>query len=288
MNTRLLEYFIAVAEHRSFKKAADLCGVSQPALSIQLKKLEGILGVDLFERTNKSVMLTEAGKQILSDSKQLLTNVVTLTKKAQLFSDPYSGEMYVGAFPTLAPSLFPKLIPELVDTYPNIKFHLIEEKTENLIEMLNEGKLDCAFLAEPEEHPLLKSQTLYKENFLIAHPESLQVDPLKLTEHNIMLLQEGHCLRDQALEVCALSGLSESIDYSASSLSTLLHMIQLGNGITLIPEHSVQKVDGVKYTPFKKNIPGRSIGIFWRKSSLRDEILLEIADDIQREFKSRK
>lgn len=288
MNTRLLEYFIAVAEHRSFKKAADLCGVFQPALSIQLKKLEGILGVDLFERTNKSVMLTEAGKQILSDSKQLLTNVVTLTKKAQLFSDPYSGEMYVGAFPTLAPSLFPKLIPELVDTYPNIKFHLIEEKTENLIEMLNEGKLDCAFLAEPEEHPLLKSQTLYKENFLIAHPESLQVDPLKLTEHNIMLLQEGHCLRDQALEVCALSGLSESIDYSASSLSTLLHMIQLGNGITLIPEHSVQKVDGVKYTPFKKNIPGRSIGIFWRKSSLRDEILLEIADDIQREFKSRK
>jgi len=288
LNTRLLEYFIAVAEHRSFKKAADLCGVSQPALSIQLKKLEGILGVDLFERTNKSVMLTEAGKQILSDSKQLLTNVVTLTKKAQLFSDPYSGEMYVGAFPTLAPSLFPKLIPELVDTYPNIKFHLIEEKTENLIEMLNEGKLDCAFLAEPEEHPLLKSQTLYKENFLIAHPESLQVDPLKLTEHNIMLLQEGHCLRDQALEVCALSGLSESIDYSASSLSTLLHMIQLGNGITLIPEHSVQKVDGVKYTPFKKNIPGRSIGIFWRKSSLRDEILLEIADDIQREFKSRK
>jgi len=284
----LLEYFIAVAEHRSFKKAADLCGVSQPALSIQLKKLEGILGVDLFERTNKSVMLTEAGKQILSDSKQLLTNVVTLTKKAQLFSDPYSGEMYVGAFPTLAPSLFPKLIPELVDTYPNIKFHLIEEKTENLIGMLNEGKLDCAFLAEPEEHPLLKSQTLYKENFLIAHPESLQVDPLKLTEHNIMLLQEGHCLRDQALEVCALSGLSESIDYSASSLSTLLHMIQLGNGITLIPEHSVQKVDGVKYTPFKKNIPGRSIGIFWRKSSLRDEILLEIADDIQREFKSRK
>lgn len=282
MNTRLLEYFIAVAEQRSFRKAADLCGVSQPALSIQLKKLETLLGVDLFERTNKSVMLTEAGKQIIDSSRAILSDIQNLKKKAKLFSDPYSGEMHIGAFPTLAPSLFPKLIPELADTYPNIKFHLIEEKTENLIKMLNEGKLDIAFLAEPEEHSLLKSQTLYRENFLIAAPKGTKVNPNKLNEHNMMLLEEGHCLRDQALEVCSLSGLSESVDYSASSLSTLLHMVQLGNGITLIPEHSAQNFTGVEYSKFKKNIPGRTIGIFWRKSSLREEIILEIADDIRR------
>ena len=284
MNTRLLEYFIAVAEFRSFKKAADVCGVSQPALSIQLKKLEQILGVDLFERTNKSVMLTEAGRQILSDSRQLIDDVKTLRKKAQLYSDPYSGEMYIGAFPTLAPSLFSKLIPELVETYPNIKFHLIEEKTEILIQMLNEGNLDVAFLAEPEDHPLLRSQTLYRENFLIAHPEKLKVNPEKLREHNVMLLEEGHCLRDQALDVCTLAGISDSIDFSASSITTLLHMIQLGNGITLLPENSVETIKGVKYTKFNNNIPGRTIGIFWRKSSLREDIILEIADDIKREF----
>lgn len=280
----MLEYFIAVAEHRSFKRAADICGVSQPALSIQLKKLEKMLGVELFERSNKSVMLTEPGRQILTDSQQLLRDITSLKKRAQLYSDPYSGEMHIGAFPTLAPSLFPKLIPELVNTYPNIKFHLIEEKTENLIKMLNEGKLDIAFLAEPEEHPLLKSQTLYRENFVIAHHEKLKVNSKKLSEHNIMLLEEGHCLRDQALEVCTIAGYSDSIDYSASSLITLLHMVQLGNGITLIPEHSIEKIDGVQYTKFRQNIPGRTIGIFWRKSTLREDIILEIADDIIREF----
>ena len=284
MNTRLLEYFSAVAEYRSFKKAADICGVSQPALSIQLKKLENILGVELFERTNKSVMLTEAGKHILSDSKKILLDVNQLKKRAQLYSDPYSGEMHIGAFPTLAPSLFPRFIPELVETYPNIKFHLIEEKTETLIKMLNEGILDIAFLAEPEEHPLLQSQTLYRENFVIAHPEKTTVNPNNIKEHNIMLLEEGHCLRDQALAVCELAGLSNSMDFTASSLTTLLHMVQLGNGITLLPEHAVQKIEGLKYTKFKKNIPGRTIGIFWRKSSIRKDIILEIADDIKREF----
>lgn len=285
MNTRLLEYFIAVAEKRSFRRAADICGVSQPALSIQLKKLEEMLGVELFERSNRSVMLSEAGRQILDSTKKLLADVQNLKKQAQYYSDTYSGEMYIGAFPTLAPSLFPKLIPELTQTYPNIKFHLIEEKTETLIQLLNDGKLDCAFLAEPEKHPFIKSQTLYREKFLIASPTGKKVNPNKLNEHNIMLLSEGHCLRDQALEVCSLSELSSSIDYSASSLTTLLHMVQLGNGVTLIPEHSLQVIEGVQYTKFKKNIPGRDIAIFWRETSLREDIILEIADDVKREFK---
>ncbi|MCM8541374.1 MAG: LysR substrate-binding domain-containing protein [Lentisphaeraceae bacterium] len=288
MNTRLLEYFIAVAEHRSFRKAADICGVSQPALSIQLKKLEEILGVDLFERTNKSVMLTEAGKEVLSSSRQLLTDVETLKKRAQLFSDPYSGEIHIGAFPTLAPSLFPRLIPELASTYPNIKFHLVEEKTEDLLEMLADGKLDAAFLAEPEEHPLIMSQTLYTEHFLLAAPEKMQlpneISIKDLKGHNLMLLAEGHCLRDQALEVCEMAELNDAVDYSASSLITLLHMVQLGNGITLVPERSITKIKGVKYLKFKKNPPGRRIAIFWRKSSVREDLLLEIADDIKREF----
>ncbi|MCM8528798.1 MAG: LysR substrate-binding domain-containing protein [Lentisphaeraceae bacterium] len=288
MNTRLLEYFIAVAEHRSFRKAADICGVSQPALSIQLKKLEEILGVDLFERTNKSVMLTEAGKMIMASSRQLLADVEGLKKRAQLYADPYSGEMHIGAFPTLAPSLFPKLIPELAETYPNIKFHLVEEKTEDLLEMLVDGKLDAAFLAEPEDHPLIQSQTLYTEHFMVAAPEKMQM-PKEITVkdlrgHNLMLLAEGHCLRDQALEVCEMAELNNAVDYSASSLITLLHMVQLGNGITLIPEMSVSKTKGVKYLKFKHNPPGRRIAIFWRKSSVREDILLEIADDIRREF----
>lgn len=288
MNTRLLEYFIAVAEHRSFNRAADVCGVSQPALSIQLKKLEKILGVELFERSNKSVLLTAAGKNILQPGRQLLADVKKLKTQAKLYSDPYSGEMHIGAFPTLAPSLFPKLIPELAETYPKIKFHLIEEKTEDLMAMLIDGKLDAAFLAEPEAHPMILSQSLYTENFLLAAPEKMLLPPKiaikDLKGLNLMLLAEGHCLRDQALEVCQMAELNQSIDYSASSLVTLLHMVQLNNGITLVPERSIDKIKGVKFIEFKKNPPGRKIAIFWRKSSVREDLILEIADDIKREF----
>ena len=233
-------------------------------------------------------MLTEAGKKIISSSRQLLTDIEVLKKRAQLFSDPYSGEMHIGAFPTLAPSLFPRLIPELAATYPNIKFHLVEEKTEDLLEMLVDGKLDAAFLAEPENHPLILSQTLYTEHFLLAAPVKMQLPneiSLKdLKGLNLMLLAEGHCLRDQALEVCEMAELNETVDYSASSLITLLHMVQLGNGITLVPEKSITNIKGVKYLKFKQHPPGRKIALFWRKSSVREDLLLEIADDIKREM----
>ena len=290
MNTRLLEYFIAVAEHRSFKKAADVCGVSQPALSIQLKKLEEDLGVDLFERTTKSVILTEAGRKILDSGVKILNDIKDLKKKAQLFADPYSGELYIGAFPTLAPSLFPRLIPELAETYPNIRFHLVEEKTEDLIQMLNEGKIDAAFLAEPEEHPLIVNESLYTEHFLLAAPEKLkfpkEITVKDLKGHNLMLLSEGHCLRDQALEVCEMAEINDEVDYSASSLITLLGMVQLGNGITLVPENSITDIRGVNFIKFRNNPPGRKIALFWRKSSVREDLLKEIADDIRREMGS--
>ncbi len=286
MNSRTLEYFVAVAELRSFHRAADHCGVSQPALSIQLKKLEEDLEVELFERNNKSVILTEAGKKILESAKKILQEVKDLKKTARMYVDPYSGELHLGAFPTLAPSIFPKLIPELKETYPNIKFHLVEEKTDDLINLLINGKIDAAFLAEPIDNPLLNKETLYTENFLVAAPEKLnlpeEISLKELRGFNLMLLSEGHCLRNQALEFCELAKMNQEINYSGSSLSTLLGMVQLGNGITLIPENSVTPIKGIHYTKIKQNPPGRKIAIYWRKSSVREDLLREIADDIRR------
>jgi LysR family transcriptional regulator, hydrogen peroxide-inducible genes activator len=286
LNTRLIEYFVAVAENGSFNKAADLCGVSQPALSIQLKKFEQELGIELFERTTKSVILTPAGDHILNSAREILTRVKSLKIEAHLFADPYSGDMHLGAFPTLAPSLFPRLIPELIETYPNIHFHLVEEKTEVLLDALLSGKLDAAFLAEPISHPHLNVAPLYNEHFLLAMPENYPlsdfVEMKDLANSHLMLLEEGHCLREQALEACRFAGLDQVADFSASSMTTLLHMVQLGNGSTLIPERSIQKIPGVKYLKFRKNPPGRSIALVWRKSSIRKDILLEIADDFKK------
>jgi LysR family transcriptional regulator, hydrogen peroxide-inducible genes activator len=288
MNTRLLEYFVAVAQYKNFKRAADICGVSQPALSIQIKKLETQLASTLFERTTQQVIMTHAGLKLLDSAQHILSKVKELHQQGALLADPYSGNMHLGAFPTLAPSLFSRLVPELQKTYPNIYFHLIEEKTETLIKNLIDGQLDAAFLALPEEHPLLISTKLYHEEFDVALPTAHALNtPLELsdlTQENLLLLADGHCLREQALDFCTLSKLSANADFNASSINVLLHMVQLGNGITLVPANSRLDIKGVKYLPFKKKPPGRSIAMFWRKTSIRQDVLLEIADDIKREF----
>ena len=288
MNLRSLEYFITVADELHFNRAADRCGVSQPALSIQLKKLEDELGIKLFERNNKRIIITPGGQQIYERAKRVLKEVRDIKAVSANLNDPYSGELKLGAFPTLSPFLFPKIIPDLRDNYPNMKFFLYEEKTADLLVMLDEGTIDAAFIALPHEDNLLESDFVFKEDFLLAVPKSHEyyshskTSIKTLKEESLLLLSEGHCLRDQALDFCQQNSISEHFDFKASSLETLRQMVAAGVGMTLIPECAVKKSDEIKYLPFDKKSPNRQIALFWRKTSIRADVLREIADDIRR------
>ncbi|MCM8532803.1 MAG: LysR substrate-binding domain-containing protein [Lentisphaeraceae bacterium] len=288
MNLRSLEYFVTVAKELHFNRAADICGVSQPALSIQLQKLEDELGVRLFERNNKKIIITKAGEALLSRASLILQEVKDIKSMAQNFADPYSGDLKLGAFPTLSPYLFPKIIPDLKDSYPEMKFFLYEEKTDVLLKMLNEGDVDAAFIALPIEEKYLEYEEVFAEDFLLAVPQTSSLATQKsvtvknLEDESLLLLAEGHCLRDQALDFCQKNKVSETFDFKASSLETLRQMVTAGVGMTLIPKCALQHSDMIKYLPFSGKAPGRKIALVWRKTSTRVDVLKEVADDVRR------
>ena len=247
MNLRDLEYLVAVGEQRHFGKAADVCNVSQPTLSTQLKKLEQELGVALIERNPRHVMLTAAGERVAERARVILDEAATIRAVAHQANDPEGGTVRMGLFPTLAPYLLPHVVPALHDRYPNIELLLIEEKTETLLERLRTGSLDVAVLALPVHGDHLEQQKLFTEDFVLAvptgHPLAATgglVDPSVLAGEQVLLLEEGHCLRDQALSVCRLTGASERRGFRATSLETLRQMVAAGVGITLLPELAVQ------------------------------------------------
>lgn len=285
MNIRDFEYLLALSEQGSFSRAAAFCGVSQPALSIQMKKFEEELGVELIERGSRQMVWTEAGKATLVQAKVILDAVQRTKLEAEVLKDPYAGTITLGAFPTLAPYFFPKIVQDLVDSYPNLRFHLVEEKTEILLERLHQGTLDAAFLALPEDHEALEFAPLFEEEFLLAVParhQWAQLDFLnsdELDAQRLLLLEEGHCLRGQALDFCHQQGATETIDFRASSLPTLLQMVAMGQGISLIPECAVNADPNISYIRLEHPVPKREIGLFWRKTSLRQMIFEEIVDD---------
>ena len=231
MNLRDLRYFIALAETRHFGRAAEACFVSQPTLSTQLKKLEEELGVTLFERAPRNILLTPAGEQILRHAKLALSHVSTMQEIAKHTKDPESASIRLGIFPTLAPYLLPHVVPKLRKRFPNLELLLIEEKTEILIQQLRDGRIDAAILAEPLIEEQFESMHLFTEPFVLALPENHPLSKQRtlglgeLEQQHLLLLEDGHCLRDQALEVCALSGASEKEGFRATSLETLRQMV---------------------------------------------------------------
>ena len=279
MNIRDLKYLVAVADHRHFGKAAEACFVSQPALSMQIKKLEDTLGVLLIERTSKQLFFTEIGKLIVQQARDILYRVETLQEMANQSKDPFSGELHLGIIPTVAPYLLPIIIPGLSTLFPKLTLYLVEDTTLNLLTKLNEGKLDAALLALPVEGDFIV-HSLFDEEFLLAvplgHPLAIQktTNFSDLENKTLLLLEDGHCLRDQALAVCHRANASESKNFRATSLETLRHMVAAGVGITLMPKLSCRSNDGVSYIPFTSPIPMRTIGLIWRKSTAK-KILLE-------------
>ncbi|MCH9698650.1 MAG: LysR family transcriptional regulator [Gammaproteobacteria bacterium] len=285
MNLRDLRYMVAVADYRSFNQAAEHCYISQPTLSTQIKKAEESLGIQIFERTNKKVLITEIGGQIVEIARRVLHEVDIMQEIADHAQDPLSGNFRLGAFPTLSTYLFPDLVPKIRSRLPRVRLILVEEKTDILIEQLNQGKLDAALLALPVNNDLLESKLLFDDEFLLAVNEDhsfskkTKIQQSDLNDQQLLLLDEGHCLRGQALQVCQLNQAEEQQDVRATGLETLRQMVRAGTGITLMPEIAIQHQEsGIQYIPFKNPAPKRTIGLFWRKTSARKQLMQKISD----------
>lgn len=290
MNLRDLRYLVAVAEYRHFGRAAEACFVSQPTLSTQLKKLEETLGVVLFERSNRRVMLTPEGEQVVQQTQRILVELNALTALSEQLRDPMGGDLRIGIIPTIAPYLLPKVLAPLRKAFPNLKIQLTEGQTANITRMLKHGDLDATLLALPLGEENVEEVALLDEDFVFAvpanHPKAqlAEVDPSDLEGEEVLLLEDGHCFRDQALEVCQAHRGIESKSYSATSLETLRQLVAAGVGVTLIPQlavpDEVKPSDGLRYIPFAANgqdRPMRTLGLCWRASSTRGELLQDVA-----------
>lgn len=283
MNIKDLKYVLAVAELEHFGRAAELCCVSQPTLSGQIKKLEEELQLKLFERTNRRVMLTAAGKEIILSARRILLEVDTIHEIALSAQNPLAGRFKLGAFPTLSTYIFPSLVPRVRQAMPGLRLILIEEKTDPLIHKLQQGEIDAALLALPIQDDFFSCQLLFEDEFYLAVPpdhelaEYTQIDQKVLAHHRLLLLEEGHCLRDQALEVCQLHGIAEEQDFKATGIETLRQMVKAGTGITFMPKIAMQQNEiDIRYIPFVPPAPIRKIGLVWRKTSARQALLQQL------------
>jgi LysR family hydrogen peroxide-inducible transcriptional activator len=274
-----LRYLVAVADLRHFGRAAARCFISQPTLSAQLKKLEQSLGVQLIERAPHNVSLTPAGEEIVARARRIIEasdEVVTLARTQR---DPLGGRLRVALLPTIGPYLLPRIASLIRRTLPRLELRLYEYQTATMLEKLRVGELDLGILALPVELIGLEARELYREAFLVALPErhplaahaTVRVADLK--GETLLLLEDGHCLRDQALEVCSRAGVREQQDFRATSLETLRQMVATGAGVTLLPElagrGAYRAARGVALRPFAKPAPVRHVGAVWRKTSAR-------------------
>ena len=292
MNLRDLHYLVSLAEHRHFGRAAEASFVSQPTLSTQIKKLEDELGVALVERTPRKVLLTETGQEIARRARGVLAEVDEIKAIAQRTRDPESGKLRLGIFPTLGPYLLPHLVPMVREHFPRLELLLFEEKTEHVIRMLREGALDVGVLALPLHEDSLHAEFLFEEPFVLAvpdaHPLARKKGRLKLgdlQDENLLLLEDGHCLRDQALEVCQLAGAGEKTGFRATSLETLRQMVAANVGITLLPTLAIQppmaRTGNVHLIEFANPAPSRRIALVWRRSSSMTGFLTRFASIIR-------
>lgn len=288
MNLRDLKYLVAIADHKHFGKAANASFVSQPALSMQLKKLETALGVQLIERGTKSALLTAIGKSITEHARDILYRVETLIEVAKQARDPFSGELHLGVIPTLAPYLLPHIIPGLTKAFPDLKIYLIEEKTEHLTTKLQHGKIDAALFGLPLIEEDFSALPLFEEELLLAvHPRHFlakrkMIHHTDLSNQILLLLEDGHCLRDQAISLCHSVNASADKSFQATSLETLRYMVASNAGITLMPKLSCKTSDDILYLPFATPKPTRTVGLIWRPSSGKFMLLEKVVNHIRK------
>lgn len=277
-----LQYAVALAGTKHFGRAAQLCHISQPALSAQIKKLEKTLGTPIFERSARRVSLTPRGREILTHAYAVLDATKTLVSVARGEVEPLSGTLHLGVIPTVAPYVLPKLLPEVRHRFTDLRLFLREDQTARLVEALRTNRLDVLLLALPLNEPGITEHPVFADPFWVATPPEHPLAGAKpisqkaLRDQEVLLLEEGHCLRDHALEVCREGGAIESAMTRATSLGTLVQMVANGIGITLLPEIAVsveaRDPNQIVVRRFQNPQPSRTIGLAWRASALATDV----------------
>jgi LysR family transcriptional regulator, hydrogen peroxide-inducible genes activator len=288
MNLKDLKYLVALADTGHFGKAAERTFVSQPTLSAQLKKLEEYLGVKLVERQPRNVQLTEVGKQVVVRARRMLDEGDQIVALARNNKNPFAGRLKLALIPTIGPYLLPRVMQKIRKALPQLGLMLYEHQTEALLKRLHDGEVDLGIMALPIAQDGMETRELYEEAFTVALPNhhalaaksTIKVPDLK--GQTLLLLEDGHCLRDQALEVCSRIDIREAEDFRATSLETLRQMVVAGLGITLLPETAVESPfgsqRGLTIRQFSKPVPTRNVGAVWRKSSTRTEAIAAVCD----------
>ena len=277
-STRQLECLVAVADHGSFRKAAAALGISQPALSAQVQSAEDLLGVQVFERDRRSVLVTPAGDDIVGRARIALEAIDAVSDAARRRGEPLVGPLRLGVIPTVAPYWLPALLPTVRKRFPKLELILREEQTARLLAQLGAGQIEVALIALPVPGDVTTA-AIVREEFLLAAPRGSELlgrrgklGEADLENQTVLLLEDGHCLRDQALAVCERGGAVESMEVRGTSLPTLVQMVAGGLGVTLLPEAAaealVQPRGPVELAAFGKP-PGRTLGLAWRTSSAR-------------------
>lgn len=278
--TKQLRYFVALEQIGHFGKAAEACFVSQPAFSVAIRELESTLNIQLVDRTNKNVTVTSLGRQIAVQARQVLRDLEELVDIAKGNQQPLTGELKMGVIPTIAPFLLPRLLPALRKAYPALKLYLKEDLTERVYARLMDGELDIILIALPYELRNVSEMPLFKDRFYLAHQarsalvnaDSHQVS--ELPEDSILLLEDGHCLRDHALSACSIKNADKVSDITATSLLTLVQMVDADLGVTYLPEMAIGsallKNTRIKTTALDKD-SYREIGLVWRRASTRGD-----------------
>jgi LysR family hydrogen peroxide-inducible transcriptional activator len=275
---RQLRYLVALAEHRHFGRAADACAVTQPALSMQIRDLEKMLGIALVERRPNDIMLTDLGAEVARHAERVLLAARDLEDFAKRRGRVLCGALHLGIIPTLGPYVLPKLLPELHRQFPDLRVELRETQTRVLLDELNRGGLDAALLALPVTEPAFEALPLFEDAFVLAvpatdpRPETARVTSDGIDRTQLLLLEEGHCLREQALALCASAHGNPEISLGATSLATVMQMVANGYGITLVPKVAIDvevRDERIKLLRFAAPEPGRTVGLIWRRTSPR-------------------
>lgn len=274
---RQLEYVVAVAETGSFTRAAERCSVTQPGLSSQVLSLEKSLGVDLFERGPREVLPTPAGKEIIARARAVLAEVDGLVETASTMRDPLTGTIRIGVIPTIAPYLLPRVMPSLKARFPDLRMLIREERTRELVELVEKGSLDLGLAALESDLGQLETHALFRDPFVLAVSNDhrlagrKRVRPGDLDGEDVLLLDDGHCLREQTSVICDAAGACELGDFRATSLATLVQMVAAGVGVTLLPEMAIEGeatlAPGLSLVPFAAPQPGRTVALAWRGST---------------------
>jgi LysR family hydrogen peroxide-inducible transcriptional activator len=286
---RQLRYFEALARHGHFGRAAEACSISQPALSVQIKELEEALGAELFERAARQLRLSAFGEEFLVRVRDILRSVDELGDLARAHRRHLVGRLRIGVIPTVAPYLLPGMISALTRDNADLDIHVRETVTPKLLQELSEGRLDTAIVALPVSEPSLTEMPLFEENFVLVRPRADADKPVPssdmLREMRLLLLEEGHCFREQALSFCDMGSVRPREILDGSSLSTLVQMVGAGIGVTLIPEIAMPvetRSADVSIARFEDPQPSRTIGMIWRKTSPIAKQLTEVSDVVRK------